>query len=151
MEVKPKLYFKHCTDSKDLRDVYNYEVDVFAEAGDFLWSLEALEDEINRGWKIYAVRCDESGDEIISVLFVKLKQGDYFTKNTSLKLNFQGKGISHSIKEFFEMMALKTKAKNIVHFCAVDNFRSIALNESHGYLKIDCIKNGEILKWKKAL
>lgn len=145
------LIVKLCKTNKDLMQVYNYEVDVFAEAGDFEWSMKALNSQKDSGWNIYGVFSPTDGDEIISALFTKVDGGEFHTKNTSLKISHQGIGISHKIKDFFEKEARSKKSKNIVHFCAVDNFRNIALNESHGYQRIESINNGETIKWSKLL
>ncbi len=153
METKrpnPDLEFSMCETEADLKKVYDYDADVFAESGDFVWSLQNLKKEQKSGWRIYSVTSEED-KEIISALFIKDDGDKLLTKNTSLKMSHQGKGISHKIKEFFENEAKKEKKAEIYHFCAVDNFRSIALNESHGYERLECVKNGEVIKWGKKL
>ncbi len=142
------LSFEACQGDDQLQEIYNYEVDVFAEAGNFDWSLENLKSQLDDGWKIYSVR---AGDEIIAALFLKHQDGTLYTKNTSMKLAYQGLGFSHRIKEFYEEQAKKYKAKTILNDCAVDNFRTIALNESHGYQKVQTLGNGEITRWQKKI
>ena len=145
------LTFESCINETDLKKVYNYDVDVFAEASDFVWSLKSLKSEQKKGWSIYSVTSSEANNEIVAALFIKEGEKELMTKNTAIKMAHQGKGVSHQIKQFFEKQAKTSKMKNIVHFCAVDNFRTIALNESHGYKKVDVLKNGEIIKWQKPV
>ncbi len=146
----PKLVFKKCETEDDLKDVYDYDADVFAEAGDFEWSLKNLKQEQTEGWDIYSVTF-KAEKEIIAALFMKKDGKALLTKNTAVKMSHKGLGVSHKIKEFFEQKAREDKFSNIVHFCAVDNFRNIGLNESYGYDKVDTRKNGEVLQWEKKL
>ncbi|MCB9092051.1 MAG: hypothetical protein H6620_05775 [Halobacteriovoraceae bacterium] len=144
------ITFNKCGSESDLKKLYDYDVDVFAEAGDFEWSLKNLRKEKNDGWDIYSVSLSND-NEIIAALFVKKDGADLLTKNTSVKISHQGKGISHRIKEFFENKAIENHSKNIIHFCAVDNFRNIALNESHGYVRDSVVNKGEVIKWRKKM
>jgi len=142
------LRFIKCHNEADLKRLYNYDVDVFAEAGDFEWSLENLKKEQKQGWEIYSV---EMNGQTIAAVFLKFDGDNLLSKNTSLKMTYQGQGISHRIKDFYDHLAHSHQVKYITHFCAVDNFRAIALNESHGYEKVKCHKNGEVVEWKKTL
>lgn len=148
-EVNPNtLRFIKCNSEEELKKLYNYDVDVFAEAGDFDWSLENLKKEKKLGWEIYSV---EQSNEIIAAVFLRFEDDSLATKNTSIKMTFQGQGFSHRIKDFYEHLARAHKVSAIVHYCAVDNFRAIALNESHGYKKVKTLKNGEVIEWEKTL
>jgi RimJ/RimL family protein N-acetyltransferase len=142
------LKFVKCHTEEQVKRLYQYDVDVFAEAGDFNWSIENLRLELSQGWEIYSV---ELNTEIISAVFIKFEGDILHTKNTSLKMPYQGQGLSHRMKEFFELFAKSHGAREIHHVCAVDNFRAIALNESHGYKRVGTQKNGEVLDWKKVL
>jgi RimJ/RimL family protein N-acetyltransferase len=142
------LRFIKCNSDDELKKLYNYDVDVFAEAGDFDWSLENLKKEKKQGWEIYSV---EQNNEIIAAVFLRFDEDSLATKNTSIKMTFQGQGFSHRIKDFYEHLARAHKVSSIVHYCAVDNFRAIALNESHGYKRVKTLKNGEVIEWKKTL
>lgn len=142
------LRFIKCNSDDELKKLYNYDVDVFAEAGDFDWSLENLKKERKQGWEIYSV---ENNNEIIAAVFLKFEKDQLSTKNTSIKMTYQGKGYSHRIKDFYEHLARTHQVKSIIHFCAVDNFRAIALNESHGYKRVKTHKNGEVVEWEKKL
>lgn len=142
------LRFIKCNSEEDLKKLYNYDVDVFAEAGDFDWSLDNLKKEKKQGWEIYSV---EQNDEIIAAVFLRFDNDSLETKNTSIKMTFQGQGFSHRIKDFYEHLARTHKVSTIIHYCAIDNFRAIALNESHGYKKIKTLKNGEVIEWEKDL
>ena len=142
------LKFLKCQSEADLKRLYQYDVDVFAEAGDFEWSVVNLKQELENGWEIYSV---ELNSEIIAAVFIKFQTDILLSKNTSLKMPYQGHGFSHRMKEFFELFAKSHGAKEIHHYCAIDNFRTIALNESHGYRRVGTQKNGEVLEWKKVL
>lgn len=142
------LRFVKCNSEEELKKLYNYDVDVFAEAGDFDWSLENLKKEKKIGWEIYSV---EQNNEIIAAVFLRFDDDSLATKNTSIKMTFQGQGFSHRIKDFYEHLARTHKVSAIIHYCAIDNFRAIALNESHGYKRIKTLKNGEVIEWKKTL
>lgn len=142
------LRFIKCNGEVELKKLYNYDVDVFAEAGDFDWSLENLKKEKKLGWEIYSV---EQSNEIIAAVFLRFDDNTLSTKNTSIKMTYQGQGFSHRIKDFYEHLAKTHKVSAIIHFCAVDNFRAIALNESHGYKRVKTLKNGEVIEWKKTL
>ena len=55
-------------------------------------------------------------------------------------------------EEFYEEIALEKKIKKIINLCPVDNFRTIALNESHGYSRTGLThQDGEIVEWEKCL
>lgn len=143
-----KINFIKCDSESDLKKIYSYDVDAFALAGDFEWSMQNLLNEQKQGWEIYSV---VRGNEIISALFVKKEQNSLLTKNTPIKISYQGKGYSHLIKEFYESKAKSLKASRILNYCAVDNFRNIALNESHGYKKVAVLHNGEVLEFEKKV
>ena len=74
-------------------------------------------------------------------------------KNTAVKINHQGSGYSHQIKDFFELRARELKLRVIFHFCRIDDFRMYSLNESHGYKKTSrrLGKNGEVVEWRKTI
>ena len=142
------IRFIKCHTDEELKKLYNYDVDVFAEAGDFDWSLENLKKEKKQGWEIYSV---EQHHEIIAAVFLRFDNDKLETKNTSIKMTFQGQGFSHRIKDFYEHLARAHKVSSIIHYCAVDNFRAIALNESHGYKRVQTLKNGEVIEWEKKI
>ena len=145
---KNTLRFIKCNTEDDLKKLYNYDVDVFAEAGDFDWSLNNLKKEKKQGWEIYSV---ELSDETIAAVFLRFDKDLLATKNTSIKMTFQGQGFSHRIKDFYEHLARSHNMSSILHYCAIDNFRAIALNESHGYVRLRTLKSGEVIEWEKKL
>ena len=107
-----------------------FDMQAFTDTQDFSWSLDNIKKEVRTGWKLFSVMTD---DEIVAAVLMK-KDGDtLFTKNTPIKMAFQGNGFSHQIKEFYEVEAKKQQIARVVNYCPVDNFRMIALNESHGY------------------
>jgi RimJ/RimL family protein N-acetyltransferase len=140
--------FKLCKNDSDLKEVYRYDADAFAETSDFEWTIASLKKTQEQGWDIFSVSLDQ---EIIAACFTKITGKSLHSKNTAIKLSFQGMGISHQIKEFFEDYAKKNKLTSIINYCAVDNFRNIALNESHGYIKLPAEKNSEVIQWKKKV
>lgn len=138
------------TSDKDLQKIYNYNVEVFAETDDFDWTIEGLKQEIKDGWKLYSV---SFGDQIIAAVFMKQAPGVLLTKATPIKIEFQGHGFSHKIKEHLEKLAKKQKLKKIFNYCRRDNFRMISLNETHGYERTGKImtEDKNIIEWEKNL
>ena len=63
---------------------------------------------------------------------------------------FQGKGVSHRIKDFYEEEAKKLNVDIVQNICPDDNFRNISLNQSHGYTKTEGFFNG-LPVWEKKL
>ncbi len=133
-----------------INEIYNFNVKAFSDFQDFSWTEENIKSEIDSGWSLLSVKVEK---EIICALFVKAYEGSLLTKNTPIKITHQGNGYSHEIKDFYEDYAKEHGLKRVVNFCAEDNFRMLALNESHKYEKVDSKKFGEIniLEWQKEL
>ena len=127
-----KLNFQKAKSNKDIKEVYEYNIDAFSESPDFNWNLKEIQNEVNDGWELYGAHL---GNEIIAAVFLKKNKNSLLTKTTSIKMNYQGSGYSHKIKEFIEQSAKKYKVEEVVNFCGIDNFRMYSLNESHGYKK----------------
>ena len=143
------LRFQLAKTQKDLTDIYNYNMSAFFDAYEFHWSLPWLVEQKQEGWSIHQVYCAE---QIIAAIFTKVAPKGLMVKQTPLKFEFQGQGLSHKIKQHIELVAKRARQKNIFHYCAIDNFRMTALNESHGYHKTGgTLKNENIVEWHKAL
>lgn len=144
------LHFTQVTKSDEIKKVFDYNLDAFSDSPDFKWTLDDIKKEVKDGWNLFSV--DLNG-EIISAAFFRLEGEVLHCKNTSIKMQFQGSGFSHRIMEFFEGKAKNLKSKSIIHYCAIDNFRQYALNESHGYVKTSrkLGKNGHTTEWVKML
>ncbi len=112
--------------------------------------MENIKKERKNGWKLYSV---STGNEIVAALFLKHDDETLFTKNTPIKIAFQGNGFSHRIKDFYEREANRLQLQRVVNYCPVDNFRMIALNESHGYRKTGNMigTNKGIDEWEKIV
>ncbi len=144
------LSFFSADKPKDIKKVYEYTIDAFSDTPDFNWNLEEIKKEVKDGWLLYGVTNED--DEIVAAVFFRKENGALLTKNTGLKINHQGAGYNHEIKEFFEEKAKELKAKSIKHYCRIDNFRMYSLNESHGYKKTNNkIDDGQIVEWEKVL
>ena len=145
-----KLRFERAKTAKDIKSIYEYNVDAFSESPDFNWNLEEISKEVEDGWDLYAAYL---GKEVIAAIFLKKDSSGLMTKTTSVKLNYQGSGYSHKIKEFIEKSAKDLKAKQIFNFCGIDNFRMYSLNESHGYKKTGrkLGEKGQVVEWVKLL
>lgn len=146
-----KLKFEEIKSSDDIEKVYNYDVEVFTETPDFDWTLQSIKEEVKDGWALYAATL---GEQIIAATFLKEEKGKgLLTKNTPIKMIFQGNGYSHRIKDFFENEAKKRKIGKVYHYCSSHNFRMISLNESHGYERTPAhfeeIKY--LTEWEKSL
>jgi len=148
------LYFKPNKSNEQLRNVFNYNVEAFSDIVDIPWSMEALEEERAAEWELYSVHVDDEAGEIIAVLFVKEQEGVLLTKNTGLKISHQGQGYSHEIKDFFEDLAHEKGSSEIVSFCRKDDFRTISLNETHGYHQTNQFEDDKgmvFLEWTKKV
>lgn len=144
------LTFFSASKPKDIKEVYEYTIDAFSDTPDFNWNLDEIKREVSDGWSLCGVKNED--DEIVAAVFYRLDEGSILTKNTGLKINHQGAGYNHEIKEFFESKAKELKAKSIKHYCRIDNFRMYSLNESHGYAKTpNKIEDGQIVEWEKKL
>jgi len=145
-----ELNFVKASSDKDIKNIFDYNIDAFSDSPDFKWTYEELKNEVNNGWELFSVNL---GEEIIAALFFRLDEGVLYSKNTAIKMNYQGSGYSHKIKDFFEEKAIDLKASEIHHYCRIDNFRMYSLNESHGYYKTSkkLGDNGQVVEWKKDL
>lgn len=145
-----ELEFFPAKKPKEIKQIYDYTIDAFSDTPDFKWNLEEIKKEVADGWTLCGVRNEE--DEIVAAVFYRLDKKALLTKNTGLKIDHQGAGVSHAIKEFFEDTARSLKAKEIKHYCRIDNFRMYSLNESHGYYKThNKNEDGQIVEWLKEL
>ena len=142
-----KLNFNVTKSEKELKDLYDYNVDVFTEDSGFCWDLAKIKKDINQGWMVYSVTLDK---QIVAAAFLKPDSASLLTKHTPIKMLFQGKGVSHKIKDFYEQEAKKLNITNVKNLCPDDNFRNISLNESHGYIKTESELQG-IPVWEKKL
>lgn len=144
------LSFIKSTTDEELESIYDHNMSAFFDADEFDWTLPWLQSQKKDGWDVYGVQFEQ---EIIAAFFVKHEEKILFTKQTPLKLKYQGHGFSHAIKEEMERIANESKVEEIYNICAIDNFRMVALNESHGYRKTG--KNYRDIKtlveWKKTL
>jgi predicted GNAT family acetyltransferase len=154
-KIEPKIEagepkFVKAKAEKDLISIVDHNIDAFSDTPDFSWNLEEIKQEIKQGWEVFAVFLN---NEIIAAAFLKEEKQQLLTKNTSIKMTFQGSGYSHKIKEFFEKEARSREVAELVHFCRIDNFRMYSLNEGHGYLKTPrkLGPNGELVEWVKRL
>jgi hypothetical protein len=150
MEEKLPLHFKEAKKEEEIVNLSKFDIQAFTDTQDFSWSVDNLKKEVKTGWKLYAVMTEE---EIVAAVLLK-KDGDtLFSKNTPIKMAFQGNGFSHMIKNFYEDEAKKAQANKVINYCPVDNFRMIALNESHGYKRTGNSfgLNQNIIEWVKVL
>jgi hypothetical protein len=145
-----KINFIPSSTADEIEQIYNFNVKAFADSQDFLWTPENIKSEIEAGWNLYSVRID---DDIICALFIKEEDKALYTKNTPIKLNYQGNGFSHIIKEFYEEYAVDNNLEKLVNYCPDDNFRMISLNEGHDYTKTGRTVDGKehMLEWEKSL
>lgn len=150
MEEEFKLVFKEAKKEEEVVNLSKFDIQAFTDTPDFAWTLDHIKKEVKTGWKLYSVLTD---DEIVAAVLMK-KDGDtLFTKNTPIKMAFQGNGFSHQIKNFYEDEAKKLNIRKVVNYCPVDNFRMIALNESHGYKRTGNafgISNS-VIEWVKVI
>ena len=144
------LKFELAKTDEEIESICEYNIDAFSESPDFNWNLNEIKQEISDGWDLYAAFLEK---EVIAAVFLKKDNKQLLTKTTSIKINYQGSGYSHKIKDFIEQMAKKKKLSRIVSFCSIDNFRMYSLNESHGYkqTKRRLGDKGQVVEWVKDL
>jgi predicted GNAT family acetyltransferase len=145
-----KLNFKKAKTEKDVQSIYDYNIDAFSDSPDFKWTMDEIKKEVSEGWELYSLMHE---NEIVAAVFYKIEDDSLLTKNTAIKIDHQGAGLSHSIKEFFEKVARDKKLKRIYHYCRIDNFRMYSLNESHQYKKTPkkLGPDGLVVEWMKTL
>lgn len=143
-----KLQFKLAKTKADLKKVYQYNLSVFLDDEEFPWSLKWLESQYKDGYDIYRVKYEK---EVVSILFVKALERGLLSMQTPLKLNFQGMGLNHQIKDHVEVLAKKAKLKDIYNYCNLENFRMTALNKAHGYEKTGKVEGKALVEWHKKI
>jgi predicted GNAT family acetyltransferase len=145
-----RITFKKAKSEKEIKAIFDYNIDAFSDSPDFKWTFEEIKKEVGEGWELYSMMLD---NEIIAALFYKIEGQSLLTKNTAIKITHQGSGFSHKIKEFIEKVARDNKLKRIFHYCRIDNFRMYSLNESHSYKKTPNKfgPEGLVVEWVKEL
>jgi hypothetical protein len=144
------LRFKEAKKEEELVNLSKFDIQAFTDTPDLSWSLDTIKKEVKTGWKLYSVMMDE---EIVAAVLLKREGDSLLTKNTPIKMAFQGNGFSHQIKNFYEEEAKRSHIRKVVNYCPVDNFRMIALNESHGYKRTGNAfgVGNTIIEWEKFL
>jgi RimJ/RimL family protein N-acetyltransferase len=150
MDEQIDLEFKEAKKEEEILNLSKFDVQAFTDTQDFSWTLENIKKELKTGWKLYSVLTE---DEIVAAVLVKKDGDSLHTRNTPIKMAFQGNGFSHQIKNFYEDEAKKLQISKVVNYCPVDNFRMIALNESHGYKRTGNAfgTSQKIIEWVKEL
>lgn len=150
MDEQIDLEFKEAKKEEEILNLSKFDVQAFTDTQDFSWTLENIKKELKTGWKLFSVLTE---DEIVAAVLVKKDGDSLHTRNTPIKMAFQGNGFSHQIKNFYEAEAKKLQISKVINYCPVDNFRMIALNESHGYKRTGNAfgTNQNIIEWVKDL
>ncbi len=144
-----KLQFKKASKDEEIKSIFDYNIDAFIDSPDFNWTFDEIKGELKRGWTIYGVYLKE---EVIAAVFLKEDLDSLLSKNTAIKMHYQGSGFSHRVKDFIEKRARELKLKKLIHYCRIDNFRTYSLNEGHGYKKSgNTFEDGVIVEWIKIL
>lgn len=145
-----KLTLKKARNESDIQEIYDHNIDAFSDSPDFKWTLDEIKNEVADGWELYSLGL---GKDIVAAVFYKIEGDSLLTKNTAIKADHQGVGLSHTIKEFFEKVARENNLSKIYHYCRIDNFRMYSLNESHSYKKTPnkIGADGLVVEWVKQL
>jgi hypothetical protein len=148
--LEKNLVFKEVKKEEEIEAISNFDIQVFTDSQDLQWNMDNIRREMKGGWKLYSVTY---GPDTVAALFMKTDKESLYTKNTPIKLAFQGNGFSHRIKDFYEREASRLQLKRVVNYSPVDNFRMIALNESHGYRKTgnQLGVSSSIVEWEKVV
>ena len=149
MERKKEIKFVKTQSAKDVKEVFDFNIDAFSDSPDFKWTLEDIKKELKDDWNLFSVNL---GNEVIGAAFYKFEKKILYCKNTSIKMFYHGSGYSHCVMSFFDSVALELKASKIVHYCSIDNFRQYSLNESNGLKKTSnkLGVNGHTTEWVKT-
>ncbi len=140
-----KFETRHTKD--EIKEVYNFNTEAFTDLNE--WTQTSIEKQLKEGWELVSVK---SGKEIICALFLKKNGPVLLTKNTPIKINHQGNGYSHEIKEFYEKYAKENGINEVYNYTPRDNFRMISLNEGHDYAKTGkSIEDGALIEWVKKI
>lgn len=144
------LEFKEAKKEEDVINLSKFDIQAFTDTQDFSWNLENIKKEVQTGWRLFSVMAE---GEIVAAVLMKQDSSALLTKNTPIKLAFQGNGFSHQIKYFYEEEAKRLNINKVFNYCPVDNFRMIALNESHGYKRTGKSfgVSNNIIEWEKTL
>jgi len=150
MSEEMSLVFQECESDQEIKDIYNFNVHAFADTQDFEWNEENIKNEIGQGWKVLSVSFEKN---IVAAVLLKIEDKTLYTKNTPIKIDYQGNGFSHLIKDFFEQFAEGKNIETIINYCPDDNFRMISLNEGHKYTKTGKVlgEHLNIIEWQKSL
>ena len=150
MSEEMSLVFQECESDQEIKDIYNFNVHAFADTQDFEWNEENIKNEIGQGWKVLSVSYEKN---IVAAVLLKIEDKTLYTKNTPIKIDYQGNGFSHLIKDFFEQFAEGKNIETIINYCPDDNFRMISLNEGHNYIKTGKVlgEHSNIIEWQKSL
>jgi ribosomal protein S18 acetylase RimI-like enzyme len=148
MSEQTSLEIKECVTDAEIQSIYNFNTNAFADMQDFEWNTEELKSQIAAGWTLLSVSVDK---DIVAAIFIKIVDKTLYTKNTAIKMEYQGNGFSHLIKEFYEELAAEKAIDKIINYCAQDNFRMISLNEGHNYVKTGNNTTANIIEWEKAI
>lgn len=144
------LQFKELKSVKSLEEILEFDVKAFMDLPGIEWTKKGLEKAKKDGWHIFSALISDS---IVAAVMFQNTGNELHTKNTSIKLEHQGNAYSHAIKEFYEEKAAEFGASKIINLCRKDDFRTISLNETHGYEKEGSEETDEgiILLWSKTL
>lgn len=145
-----KLKFEKSTTTNEITEIYNFNVVAFADSQDFAWTKDNIGNALKEGWELYSVKVEK---EIVCALFMKKEENALMTKNTPIRIDFQGNGFSHMIKDFYEDYAKNEGIDTVINYCPEDNFRMVALNERHNYVKTGrtIADKNTLVEWKKNL
>ncbi len=148
--TEKKISFVLSKTDEEIKEIYNFNVQAFADSHDFAWTTDNIKSELSSGWELYSVRVDS---DIICAIFMKVDVDRLLTKNTPIKMNYQGNGFSHIIKDFYEQYANDNALERVFNYCPVDNFRMISLNEGHNYVRTgrSLGSNKNMIEWEKTL
>ena len=126
-----KAFTNKESDNSELSEVISPNLKAFSAGPLISWTEDSIRSQLSEGWDFFAVSFN---NDIVAGLFTKNEDGKLVTKNTPLNIQYQGNAFSHRIKEFYEKLAKDNKCDEVISLCGTDNFRTIALNQSHGYV-----------------
>lgn len=153
-DMSSPLIFHLARKNEDLQKILDHNIGAFTnELPSMEWSLKGLQKQRSQDWEVYSIIEEK---QIICVFLLKIMKGKIITFNTPIRMGYQGKGHSHTIKNHFEKYATSKNSEKIVHYCHESDHRAISLNETHHYIQVekddkDKSDYPEFLKWEKKI
>jgi hypothetical protein len=86
--TKKELEFTESKSNKTIDEIYNFSTEAFSGLSEE-WSVDGLKKQVKEGWQLYSVKFE---GEVVAAVLTKEDADMLLTKNTTIKINYQGNG-----------------------------------------------------------